>query len=112
VEDVPAPDRFGPEQSLHLMRIFQEAVTNAVKHARATTLSVRTGTARDAAGRDCAYVEIADDGCGFGGAQTDAAGRGLRNMRRRAEELGGELVVSSVAQGTAVRLLLPLRYPS
>lgn len=115
VEDVPAPDRFGPEQSLHLMRVFQEAVTNVVKHARATTISVRTGTARDAAGRDCAYVEIADDGCGFGGAQNGAAGakgRGLRNMHRRAEELGGELVVSSAAQGTAVRLLLPLRYPS
>lgn len=115
VEDVPAPDRFGPEQSLHLMRIFQEAVTNAVKHARATTISVRTGTARDTKGRDCAYVEVADDGCGFGGEQsgaTGATGRGLRNMRRRAEELGGELVVSSAAQGTAVRLLLPLRYPS
>ena len=115
VEDVPAPDRFGPEQSLHLMRVFQEAVTNAVKHARATTISVRTGTARDTRGRDCAYVEVADDGCGFSGAQNGATGtpgRGLRNMRGRAEELGGQLVVSSVAQGTAVRLLLPLRDPS
>ena len=115
VEDVPAPDRFGPEQSLHLMRVFQEAVTNAVKHARATTISVRTGTARDARGRDCAYVEVADDGRGLCDAQngaTGTTGRGLRNMRRRAEELGGELIVSSVAKGTAVRLLLPLRYPS
>jgi signal transduction histidine kinase len=115
VEDVPVPARFGPEQSLHLMRVFQEAVTNAVKHARATTISVRTGTARDAGGRACAYVEVADDGCGFGAAPNGASGtigRGLRNMRRRAEELDGELVVSSVAQGTAVRLLLPLRDPS
>jgi signal transduction histidine kinase len=115
VEDVPAPARFGPEQSLHLMRVFQEAVTNAVKHARATTISVRTGTARDAGGRACAFVEVADDGCGFGAAPNVASGtigRGLRNMRRRAEELDGELIVSSVAQGTAVRLLLPLRDPS
>lgn len=115
VEDVPAPDRFGPEQSLHLMRIFQEAVTNAVKHANATTISVRTGTARDREGRACAYVEVADDGRGFGAAAAGAkptSGRGLRNMRRRAEELGGELVVTSVATGTAVRLLLPLRHPS
>ena len=115
VEDVPAPDRFGPEQSLHLMRIFQEAVTNAVKHANATTISVRTGTARDGEGRACAYVEVADDGVGFGAAGAGArpiSGRGLRNMRRRAEELGGELVVTSVATGTAVRLLLPLRHPS
>ncbi len=115
VEDVPAPDRFGPEQSLHLMRVVQEAVTNAVKHARASTISVRTGTAHDAMGRNCAYVEVADDGRGFAAAQNGAVGsmgRGLRNMRRRAEELGGELVVSSAAQGTAVRLLLPLRNPS
>ncbi len=115
VADVPAPDRFGPEQSLHLMRIFQEAVTNAVKHARATTISVRTGTARDAKGRACAYVEVADDGCGLGAGPrgaNGAIGRGLRNMHKRAEELGGELVVASIAQGTAVRLLLPLRSPS
>ena len=51
VEDVPAPERFGPEQSLHVMRVFQEAVTNALKHAKPTTITVRTGTAQDAVGR-------------------------------------------------------------
>jgi signal transduction histidine kinase len=108
VEDVPAPDRFGPEQSLHVMRVFQEAVTNALKHAHAATISVRTGTARDGAGRDCVYVEVADDGGGFPPVRS-GLGRGLRNMRRRAEELGGEVAVVSEEKGTRVRLLLPLR---
>jgi signal transduction histidine kinase len=111
VEDVPAPERFGPEQSLHVMRVFQEAVTNALKHAKATTISVRTGTARDDAGRACAYVEVADDGGGFcTRADTPSAlhGRGLRNMHRRAEELGGTLTVQSNEQGTVVRLMIPL----
>jgi signal transduction histidine kinase len=111
VEDVPAPERFGPEQSLHVMRVFQEAVTNALKHAKATAIAVRTGTARDAAGRACAYVEVADDGRGFCAPDENASavpGRGLRNMHRRAEELGGTLSVQSTERGTVVRLMIPL----
>jgi len=113
VEDVPAPAGFGPEQSLHVLRIFQEAVTNALKHARAKTIAVRTGTAHDAAGRPCVFVEIADDGRGHAAAASarnlaDGSGRGLRNMRRRAQEIGGECTISSSAAGTTVRLLLPL----
>ncbi len=111
VEDVPAPERFGPEQSLHVMRVFQEAVTNSLKHAKATTIAVRTGTAVDALGRACAYVEVADDGGGFGvpdASPSGAPGRGLRNMHRRAEELGGTLTVQSTGAGTVVRLMIPL----
>lgn len=112
VEDVPVPERFGPEQSLHVMRVFQEAVTNALKHAKATTISVRTGTARDDTGRACAYVEVADDGGGFAANPSAVPGRGLRNMRRRAEEIGGALTVRSNEQGTVVRLMIPLTRPS
>ena len=111
VEDVPAPPGFGPEQSLHVLRIFQEAVTNAIKHARARTIAVRTGVVRDAAGRAGAFVEIADDGTGAAAAgplRTGSGGRGLRNMRRRAEEIGAECTITSSAAGTTVRLLLPL----
>jgi signal transduction histidine kinase len=111
VEDVPTPHGFGPEQSLHVLRIFQEAVTNALKHACAKTIAVRTGTARDAADRACVFVEVADDGRGHTAAAdagTNGSGRGLRNMRRRAEEIGGDCTVSSSSAGTVVRLLLPL----
>lgn len=109
VEDVPTPPGFGAEQSLHVLRIFQEAVTNALKHAKAKVVTVRTGLATDAEQRRCALVEIADDGRGLD-AVSDApgSGRGLRNMRRRAEEIGARCTVTSDAAGTTVRLLLPL----
>jgi signal transduction histidine kinase len=61
-------------------------------------------------GRACAYVEVADDGVGFAPGESASAvpGRGLRNMRRRAEELGGTLIVHSTENGTVVRLMIPL----
>jgi signal transduction histidine kinase len=50
-------------------------------------------------------IEIADDGIGFSVPQN--GGRGLNNMRRRAEELGARLTIGSVATGTTVRIELP-----
>jgi signal transduction histidine kinase len=110
VEDVPTPAHFGPEQTLHVLRVFQEAVTNVLKHARAKTIAVRTGTSeRD--GRPGVWIEITDDGVGYAASGTtprDGGGRGLRNMRRRAAELGGYLVVATGPDGTRIRLELPL----
>jgi len=114
VEDVPTPSHFGPEQTLHVLRVLQEAVTNVLKHARARVIAVRTGEASDANGRPNVWIEIADDGCGMrcdAATPRDGGGRGLRNMRRRAAEIGGMIEVSSDATGTRVRLVLPLRPP-
>ncbi|RIK98954.1 MAG: hypothetical protein DCC71_20645 [Proteobacteria bacterium] len=117
VEDVPTPPHFGPEHTLHVLRVFQEAVTNVLKHARAKTIAVRTGTQTDATGRPGVWIEIADDGVGFAPPAADGAlrstpiGRGLRNMRRRASELGGFATVTSTPHGTTVRLHLPLAPP-
>lgn len=111
VADVPTPPHFGPEQTLHVLRVLQEAVTNVLKHAQAKVITVRTGEATDAAGHPCVWIEIADDGCGMrddASVRHDGGGRGLRNMRRRASEIGGTLAVSSDASGTRVRLQLPL----
>lgn len=110
VEDVPTPIGFGPEQSLHVLRIFQEAVTNVLKHARASTITVRTGVVEDAGGRKAACVEIADDGVGLrdAGAAGPNSGRGLQNMQRRAQEIGAACRLTSGPSGTTVRLLLPL----
>src|SRR5262249_8111802 len=109
VRDVERPHGFGPHAALQVLRVFQEAVTNALRHARATTLVVRTGEEGDPDGRRHVFVEVADDGCGFEAAQDSrGGGRGLRNMMRRAAELGGELLVRSGAGGTSVKLRLPL----
>jgi signal transduction histidine kinase len=93
--------RLGPEQSLHVLRILQEAITNVMKHAGAG--EVRVSTRRDGAGG--VTITIADDGCGLDPGA--AGGRGIANMRARAKELGATLRVHATAQGTRVELTLP-----
>jgi len=104
VSETPEPLRLAPEQVLHLQRILQEAIANAVKHASAQTIEVASGALEDA-GRRGAFVEVRDDGRGIGAA---AAGRGLANMRQRAAFLGGELALAASEHGTRVRLFLPI----
>jgi signal transduction histidine kinase len=96
-----------PLVEVQLLRIIQEALTNARKHSRARSVCV-TFAAQDG----CAQVTVQDDGCGFdpGEAFGDSAGRvGLRVMRERAEEIGGTLAVQSApGEGTQVIVTAPL----
>lgn len=103
VEDVPPLPDFGPEAALQLMRIVQESVTNIVKHSGAKTLTVSTGVEADHV-----IVSLADDGCGLGGTPAAGEGRGVGNMRKRAQTLGGELELRGCDPGTEVRVRLPL----
>jgi signal transduction histidine kinase len=82
-------------------RIATEAVTNVLRHASAARCVVRLRASDDAL-----TVEVIDDGRGIGDRAT--AGVGLRSMRERAAELGGEFVVSTTESGTAVSARLPL----
>ena len=83
--------------------IFKEAVTNIVKHAACSEVSVRlaieSGVLR---------LELHDNGQGFDPASpTD--GHGLASLRNRAAALGGTLaVVSTPGAGTAITLDLPI----
>ena len=97
-----AQTRYIPEVEDAVYRLTQEALNNALKHARATrsdvTLREREGTLE---------LEIRDDGAGF--ATDEAAGGfGIVGMRERAELLGGRLEIASrPGEGTSVRVLLP-----
>ena len=87
-----------------MLRVVQEALANAVKHARATRREVRVHEDR---GTGMLCVEVTDDGIGPGpGAQVvaDGEGRGLHNIRERARSLRGDLEVSPLERGTCVRL--------
>lgn len=92
-----------------LFRIFQEAMHNVAKHAKARTVRVELGA--DAQGRP--YVEVRDDGRGFdpqavGDRVTSAGGLGLRQMRERVAARGGVFMVESrPGEGTRVRAALP-----
>jgi len=109
VEDVPAVPGLGPHGVLQLLRILQEAITNVLKHSGARRVRVRTGI-DTAAAAPFVYVELADDG--HGGEGTARRGRGLVNMRRRAEQIGAQLEIESTARGTAVRLRIPTSGPA
>jgi ligand-binding sensor domain-containing protein/signal transduction histidine kinase len=88
----------------HVFLIFKELLNNVVRHANATTVSVKVTVAP----REL-QLWVTDDGRGFesGGA---TPGHGLRGMQRRAADLGGSLdVASQPGSGTRAHLILPIR---
>jgi len=97
-----------PEETAHhLLRIAQEAVTNVLKHARATkiTLNLHIEPQR-------LTLKIQDDGCGFEREDVFASTNGhfgLMGMQERAERLGGKLQLKSEpAKGTLVYVEVPM----
>jgi signal transduction histidine kinase len=95
-----------PERTDDVLRIVQEAVSNALRHARAAEVTV---SLKAAAGELTLSVE--DDGIGPGGRSIRPGhGVGLRSMQERADRLGGELEVQQKqGGGTLVLLRCPLR---
>lgn len=90
-----------PERAHVLLRCTQELVTNAVRHAQADVLDLKYAWHGDAI-----VLEARDDGRG---AEGGLVGNGLRGMRERLQDYGGELVVDTApGQGFAVRLRLPM----
>ena len=83
---------------------MQEALTNAVRHAGASRISI------DVKEHDgCVEVAVSDDGRGFDPETTDGGGFGLTGMRERVELADGELDIDSGPSGTTVRARLPVR---
>lgn len=95
------------EHEQHLLRIAQEAVTNALKHAGAKRIAIRLH--REARKL---YLRVKDDGRGF--EQKDVFSSvgghfGLIGMRERAERLGGQFrLASHPGEGTEVEVMVPL----
>ncbi|MEX0805421.1 MAG: sensor histidine kinase [Candidatus Binatia bacterium] len=93
---------------LHLYYFIQEAVSNARKHAQARNLQVTF-----AYNPHSLDVTIRDDGVGFVSEQAWQSNgvwqQGLKNMKRRAELLGGKFAIETApARGTEVSLMVPL----
>lgn len=81
-------------------RIAVEAATNALRHSAAGTITIDLRLDDDAA----LTVEVRDDG---GPAPGFAEGTGLRSMRERAGQIGGEVTIVGASTGTTVRARLP-----
>jgi signal transduction histidine kinase len=84
----------------HAEAVVREAVSNALRHATATTLSIRVVVDDDLS------VEVSDNGRGITRPVTES---GLRNLRERAESVGGEFTIAEApGGGTALRWSAPL----
>ena len=87
----------------HLHRLAQEAVTNAVKHGHAKSITIGL-----AAVKGGGVLTIRDDGCGFDVVPRSESGLGMRIMSYRAKMIGGSLNVQSSLSGTIVRCSFPI----
>jgi signal transduction histidine kinase len=105
VMDVPRLEWLDPRNSLHILRILQEAFGNILKHTQATEIRVATG-----ADEQWVWVTITDNGAGFDVPEARRrGGRGLANQERRARELNARLRLESTPEGTRLALMLPRR---
>jgi signal transduction histidine kinase len=97
------PEELPAEVNVELLRVLQEALTNARRHSGARTVEVRLQMQDEAV-----LAEVIDDGRGFDPAST-RSGVGLSAMRERVEGLGGKIEVRSPpGEGTKVTVRVPL----
>jgi two-component system sensor histidine kinase UhpB len=92
-----------PEQDLAIYRVAQESLTNAARHAGATSVELQLAQRNGAV-----VLEVRDDGRGITEEQASGEGVGLGGMRERALLVGGRLTVRRGTEGgTVVRLEVP-----
>jgi signal transduction histidine kinase len=107
VKVVGTPRRLNPLTEKNLLRIFQEAMANAVKHAGAGRIDIELRYALDRL-----VLWVRDDGGGFDTEKIIPLGvghYGLTGMRERAERIGGKLTLKSkLGQGTELLIEVPL----
>ena len=97
--EIDAGDRqveLTPHVILQLLRIVQEALTNVLKHARAEKVAIRLRTDDERIG-----IEVFDDGRGLRNANSHT-GRGIANMRARAQRVGAHIEITDQHPGVRV----------
>ena len=94
------------DQSTTMFRIFQETLTNVIRHARATKVAVRLEEQSGSM-----VLEVTDNGRGITEAEIrDAKSLGLIGMRERVEFIDGEVtIVGSPGKGTRITVTLPVK---
>jgi signal transduction histidine kinase len=93
-----------PEQIIHLYRIVQEAVSNSIRHGRATEIWIGVSISAQ-----CGELRVVDNGRGFPAGTSRAEGAGQHGMKYRAQILGGSLDFGNhQPNGAIVQLKYPL----
>lgn len=100
----PLPGEPGDAVRIGAYRIVQEALSNAVRHARATRIRVNLAVTAGSLA-----IDVADDGIGMPEAPEQSGRFGLRGMRERVETLGGQLQIASrPGAGSTIEVRIPL----
>ncbi|WP_024302000.1 PAS domain-containing sensor histidine kinase [Pseudogulbenkiania sp. MAI-1] len=106
-EAIDLPAALPPEVATAFYRIFQEATTNIVRHADASTVLVNLGCHAS-----LLWMEIIDDGSGIDLTTGRVGAMGVLSMTERARELGGRLEIGChPAGGTRLHVSVPLSQP-
>ena len=97
--ETPLPDKMSLEFKRTIFLFYKECLNNIVKHAAAKTVKIEVRSA----GRGF-VLAITDDGKGFN-PSSHTSGLGLKNLQGRADQIKGELVISSEpGKGTRITL--------
>lgn len=103
ITELPTPQAMTPKNCLHIMRIIQEAITNAIKHSGTQTITVATGIIDN---DNKIYIDIID----YGKNPIDknqSTGRGLENLKHRTKQIAGaDIDIHLSNQGSRLRLML------
>ena len=103
IDDIDS--KLDKDKEIHLYRIVQESLNNAIKHSRASLIKVHISTL------DSKVIEVAieDNGCGFTQSKDAKSGLGLLNLKERSKLIGGTIQIESlVGQGTKIKVSIPL----
>jgi signal transduction histidine kinase len=87
-----------PTEGVNLIRIMQESITNAMKHARCTVINVHIESSDDL------LISISDNGIGFDVQKKADETYGIGNIRTRAEEAGFKLHMNSNGDGSSIQI--------
>ncbi len=98
----------GPDRATAVFRIFQETLTNIVRHAEATQVTIRLREESDKL-----ILEVQDNGRGMAGRELSGTrSLGLLGMRERATMLDGEInIIGRQGKGTTVGVRIPIQRP-
>lgn len=103
MSNLPDNLKLKPNDTLSLLRILQELLTNIVKHSIATIVRITANVARHT--EPTLVIQVWENGTGFDPANN--AGKGLNNIRKRAAALHGGIVYIKNPDGFAVEVSIP-----
>lgn len=106
--DLPDGVHLSHENNLHVLRILQEALNNAVRHGRPTAIRVTGRTARGKFGQPMVELVLENSGGSAPVPPRKTNGHGTANMAKRAAALGGAVHVEPLVDGARMQLIFPL----